>query len=227
MHMRGCPARMRTWQRPALTHPPLDAWPDMHAHATLLARMRAALTAAPRARAAQDPKRRATADAILAHSWMRENGTASDRPLDNVILTRMRGFAGMNKLKKEALKVIAAGMSPEEIAGLHALFQARARAPRAPAARPPTARPRRRVARACVRARSRPACARAAGFASRRALSRQCTNNCAGIAPPSPHAWRQRAPVSLVTGEGSVGRGRASRLGPERSRNRWDWTTRP
>ena len=56
---------------------------------------------------------------------MRENGTASDRPLDNVILTRMRGFAGMNKLKKEALKVIAAGMSPEEIAGLHALFQAR------------------------------------------------------------------------------------------------------
>ena len=75
--------------------------------------------------AAQDPKKRATADAILQHSWMRENGTASDRPLDNVILTRMRGFAGMNKLKKEALKVIAAGMSPEEIAGLHALFQAR------------------------------------------------------------------------------------------------------
>ncbi|KAK9835373.1 hypothetical protein WJX81_005486 [Elliptochloris bilobata] len=70
-----------------------------------------------------DPRRRATADTILQHSWMRENGTASDRPLDNVILTRMRGFAGMNKLKKEALKVIAAGMSPEEIAGLHSLFQ--------------------------------------------------------------------------------------------------------
>ncbi len=73
----------------------------------------------------QDPRKRATADAILQHSWMRENGTASERPLDNVILTRMRGFAGMNKLKKEAIKVIAAGMSPEEIAGLHALFQAR------------------------------------------------------------------------------------------------------
>ena len=53
---------------------------------------------------------------------MRENGTASDKPLDNVILNRMRGFAGMNKLKKEALKVIATGMSPEEIAGLRALF---------------------------------------------------------------------------------------------------------
>lgn len=70
----------------------------------------------------QDPKRRATAQQILQHEWMKENGTASDKPLDNVILNRMRGFAGMNKLKKEALKVIATGMSPEEIAGLRALF---------------------------------------------------------------------------------------------------------
>ena len=56
---------------------------------------------------------------------MKENGSASDKPLDNVILNRMRGFAGMNKLKKEALKVIATGMSPEEIAGLKALFVVR------------------------------------------------------------------------------------------------------
>ena len=75
---------------------------------------------------AQDPRKRATADEILRHGWMRENGTASDAPLDNVILARMRGFAGMNRLKREALRVIAAGMSPEEIAGLRALFQVRA-----------------------------------------------------------------------------------------------------
>ena len=74
-------------------------------------------------RSLQDPKKRATADEILRHSWMKENGTASDKPLDNVILTRMRGFMNMNKLKKEALKVIAGGMSPEEIAGLRSLFQ--------------------------------------------------------------------------------------------------------
>ena len=43
-------------------------------------------------RARQDPKKRATAEQILRHGWMRENGTASDKPLDNVILTRMRGF---------------------------------------------------------------------------------------------------------------------------------------
>jgi calcium-dependent protein kinase len=71
----------------------------------------------------QDPKARATADAVLQHEWMRENGTARDTPLDNVVLTRLRGFAGMNKLKKEALKVIAGGMSPEEIAGLRVLFE--------------------------------------------------------------------------------------------------------
>ena len=71
----------------------------------------------------QDPKKRADANTILQHDWMRENGTASERPVDNVILKRMRGFAAMNKLKKEALKVIAAGMSQEEIAGLRTMFQ--------------------------------------------------------------------------------------------------------
>ncbi len=71
----------------------------------------------------QDPAARATADEVLQHAWMRENGSATDTPLDNVVLTRLRGFAGMNKLKKEALKVIAGGMSPEEIAGLRVLFE--------------------------------------------------------------------------------------------------------
>eukprot|EP00891_Asterochloris_glomerata_P005079 jgi/Astpho2/5079/Aster-08016 len=71
----------------------------------------------------QDPRKRADANRVLQHEWMRENGTASERPLDNVILKRMRGFAAMNKLKKEALKVIAAGMTSEEIAGLRSMFQ--------------------------------------------------------------------------------------------------------
>ena len=78
---------------------------------------------APLALLPQDPRKRADANSILQHEWMRENGTASERPLDNVILKRMRGFAAMNKLKKEALKVIAAGMSQEEIAGLRTMFQ--------------------------------------------------------------------------------------------------------
>ena len=70
-----------------------------------------------------NPKTRATADQLLHHNWMKENGTASSEPLDNVVLSRMRGFAGMNKLKKEALKVIATGLSPEEIKGLRVIFE--------------------------------------------------------------------------------------------------------
>lgn len=36
---------------------------------------------------------------------MKEGGEASDKPLDNVILTRMKQFRAMNKMKKLALKV--------------------------------------------------------------------------------------------------------------------------
>lgn len=76
-------------------------------------------------RGAQDPKQRATAEQVLRHPWMRENGVASDEPLDNVILGRMRNFSAMNHLKREALKFIASSMSTEEIAGLRAMFQVR------------------------------------------------------------------------------------------------------
>ncbi len=36
-----------------------------------------------------NPANRATADEILQHPWMRENGVATNKPLDNVILKRM------------------------------------------------------------------------------------------------------------------------------------------
>lgn len=40
------------------------------------------------------------------------------------VLRRIRGFAAMNKLKKEALKVIAANLPAEEIVGLKEMFEA-------------------------------------------------------------------------------------------------------
>lgn len=46
----------------------------------------------------------------------------SDKPLGNVVLDRIKGFAAMNKLKKEALKVIAENMPKEEIEGLKQMF---------------------------------------------------------------------------------------------------------
>ncbi len=53
----------------------------------------------------RNPRKRATAAEILSNAWMRENGAASDEPLQPEILHRMRQFAGMNRLKKEALRV--------------------------------------------------------------------------------------------------------------------------
>jgi len=53
-----------------------------------------------------DPKDRLTAAEVLNHPWIREDGEASDKPLDNAVLSRMKQFRAMNKLKKMALKVI-------------------------------------------------------------------------------------------------------------------------
>jgi calcium-dependent protein kinase len=53
----------------------------------------------------RDPRKRATAADILKHEWVREGGVAGDNVIEPEVLKRIRGFAAMNKLKKEALKV--------------------------------------------------------------------------------------------------------------------------
>ncbi|KAK7253071.1 hypothetical protein RIF29_37477 [Crotalaria pallida] len=69
-----------------------------------------------------DPKERLSAVDVLGHPWMREDG-ASDKPLDIAVLSRMKQFRAMNKLKKVALKVIAENLSEEEIIGLKEMFK--------------------------------------------------------------------------------------------------------
>ncbi|KAL9243509.1 hypothetical protein vseg_017386 [Gypsophila vaccaria] len=69
-----------------------------------------------------DPKKRITPEEVLEHPWMVEGGDASDKPIDSAVLTRMKQFRAMNKLKKLALKVIAQNMSDEEIIGFKAMF---------------------------------------------------------------------------------------------------------
>ncbi|KAL3153909.1 hypothetical protein ABBQ32_013473 [Trebouxia sp. C0010 RCD-2024] len=66
---------------------------------------------------------RATAAEVLQHPWLTQQGLQSDRPLDNVVIQRMRQFAGMTKLKKAAFLVVARCLSSEEISGLRQLFQ--------------------------------------------------------------------------------------------------------
>jgi calcium-dependent protein kinase len=54
-----------------------------------------------------DTSKRASADAILQHPWLRSQGVAPDKPLDSVVISRLRNFAGMNRLRKAAILAAA------------------------------------------------------------------------------------------------------------------------
>ncbi|MBA0762354.1 hypothetical protein Gotri_011988 [Gossypium trilobum] len=70
-----------------------------------------------------DPKQRLTAQQVLNHPWIKEDGEAPDIPLDNAVLARLKQFKAMNNFKKVALRVIAGCLSEEEIQGLKEMFK--------------------------------------------------------------------------------------------------------
>ncbi|XP_027345135.1 calcium-dependent protein kinase 17-like [Abrus precatorius] len=70
-----------------------------------------------------DPKQRLTAQEVLNHPWIKEDGEAPDKPLDNAVLNRLKQFRAMNQFKKVALRVIAGCLSEEEIMGLKEMFR--------------------------------------------------------------------------------------------------------
>ncbi|WOK98787.1 calcium-dependent protein kinase 26-like [Canna indica] len=70
------------------------------------------------------PSERLTAHQVLRHPWICDHGVAPDRALDPAVLSRLKQFSAMNKLKKMALRVIAESLSEEEIAGLKEMFKA-------------------------------------------------------------------------------------------------------
>lgn len=71
----------------------------------------------------RDPKKRLTAHEVLCHPWVQIDGVAPDKPLDSAVLSRLKQFSAMNKLKKIAIRVIAEHLSEEEIAGLKEMFK--------------------------------------------------------------------------------------------------------
>ncbi|KAJ8540299.1 hypothetical protein K7X08_030218 [Anisodus acutangulus] len=52
------------------------------------------------------PSERLTAHEVLCHPWICENGVAPDRALDPAVLSRLKQFSAMNKLKKMALRAM-------------------------------------------------------------------------------------------------------------------------
>ncbi|RCV09554.1 hypothetical protein SETIT_2G039100v2 [Setaria italica] len=71
----------------------------------------------------RNPRKRLTAHEALCHPWVCVDGVAPDKPLDSAVLTRLKQFSAMNKLKKMALRVIAENLSEDEIAGLREMFK--------------------------------------------------------------------------------------------------------
>ncbi|KAE9612423.1 hypothetical protein Lal_00039735 [Lupinus albus] len=71
----------------------------------------------------RDPAKRISAYEVLSHPWIQVDGEAPDKPLDSAVLSRLKQFSAMNKLKKMALRVIAKNLSEEEIAGLREMFK--------------------------------------------------------------------------------------------------------
>ncbi|CAK9152982.1 unnamed protein product [Ilex paraguariensis] len=59
----------------------------------------------------------------FSHPWVQVDGVAPDKPLDSAVLTRLKQFSAMDKLKKIAIRVIAEILSEEEIAGLKEMFK--------------------------------------------------------------------------------------------------------
>lgn len=72
----------------------------------------------------QDVKQRLTANEVLNHPWIIVDGEAPDVPMDPAVLTRLKQFSAMNKMKKLALRVIAKNLTEEEIMGLKEMFKA-------------------------------------------------------------------------------------------------------
>lgn len=71
----------------------------------------------------RDPRKRLTAHEVLCHPWVQVDGLAPDKPLDSAVLSRLKQFSAMNRLKRIAIRVIAENLSEEEIAGLKEMFK--------------------------------------------------------------------------------------------------------
>ena len=53
----------------------------------------------------KDPAARTKTDQMLKHPWLVRHGVASEKPLPPLVITRVKKFAGLNRLKKVGLRL--------------------------------------------------------------------------------------------------------------------------
>ncbi|KAK4345658.1 hypothetical protein RND71_035834 [Anisodus tanguticus] len=70
-----------------------------------------------------DPKLRLTAKQVLEHSWLQNAKKAPNVPLGDMVKSRLKQFALMNRFKRKALRVIADFLSNEEVEDLKEMFR--------------------------------------------------------------------------------------------------------
>ncbi|KAJ6764038.1 SERINE/THREONINE-PROTEIN KINASE [Salix purpurea] len=58
----------------------------------------------------RDPRQRITAHEVLCNPWIVDDRVAPDKPLDSAVLSRLKQFSAMNKLKKMALRMCFLGI---------------------------------------------------------------------------------------------------------------------
>lgn len=69
-----------------------------------------------------DPKKRLTAQQVLEHPWIQNAKKAPNVPLGDIVRTRLKQFAGMNRFKKRVLRVIAEHLTVEEVEIIRDMF---------------------------------------------------------------------------------------------------------
>ncbi|XP_059296423.1 calcium-dependent protein kinase 13-like [Lycium ferocissimum] len=69
-----------------------------------------------------DAKLRLTAKQVLEHPWLQNAKKAPNVPLGDMVKSRLKQFALMNRFKRKALRVIADFLSNEEVEDLNEMF---------------------------------------------------------------------------------------------------------
>ncbi|KAD6453992.1 hypothetical protein E3N88_08698 [Mikania micrantha] len=97
------------------------AKPDMESHPWPLISENAKTLV--KAMLSEDPTTRPTAAAVFNYQWMKDNGVATENPVDTKFLVKMKHIRAMNKFKKLALQKLTEMILEEEFKKTRTMFR--------------------------------------------------------------------------------------------------------